>query len=41
MKRWISALVIIGLSIGVTADEGMWTFDNVPKAEIEKRYTCS
>ena len=39
MKRWISALVIIGLSIGVTADEGMWTFDNVPKAEIEKRYS--
>jgi len=39
MKRWISALVIIGLSIGVAADEGMWTFDNVPKAEIEKRYS--
>ena len=39
MKRWISALVIVGLSIGVTADEGMWTFDNVPKAEIEKRYS--
>ncbi len=28
-------------SLGITkvyADEGMWTFDNVPKAEIKKRY---
>lgn len=25
-------------TLGVRADEGMWTFNNVPKAEIKKRY---
>jgi V8-like Glu-specific endopeptidase len=38
MKRIVLAILIFGLSTGVTADEGMWTFDNVPKAEIAKRY---
>jgi V8-like Glu-specific endopeptidase len=32
------AVLIVALSGGVKADEGMWTFDNPPKAEIAKRY---
>ena len=38
MKRFVLAILIFALSAGVTADEGMWTFDNIPKAEIAKRY---
>ena len=38
MKRFILAVLMVALSAGVTADEGMWTFDNVPKADIAKRY---
>ena len=38
MKRFLLAALILLLSGGVTADEGMWTFDNVPKVEIAKRY---
>ena len=32
------ALLVVALSVGVRADEGMWTFDNPAKAEIAKRY---
>ena len=38
MKRFLLAVLTVALSVGVKADEGMWTFDNVPKAEIAKRY---
>ena len=38
MKRFVLAILIFALSAGVTADEGMWTFDNIPRAEIAKRY---
>src|SRR5262245_55262268 len=38
MKRFMLASLIVVLSGGVWADEGMWTFDNPPKAEIAKRY---
>jgi V8-like Glu-specific endopeptidase len=38
MKRFILAILIFTLSGGVNADEGMWTFDNLPKADIAKRY---
>src|SRR5688572_29855949 len=38
MKRFILAVLIVAPTAGVTADEGMWTFDNIPKAEITKRY---
>ena len=38
MKRLILAVLIVALSAGITADEGMWTFDNVPRADIAKRY---
>ena len=38
MKKFILAVLVLALAVGVTADEGMWTFDNIPKAEIAKRY---
>jgi len=38
MKRCMLACVVVVLSVGVAADEGMWTFDNVPRAEIAKKY---
>jgi len=38
VKRFILAVLILGLSGAVAADEGMWTFDNVPRAEVAKRY---
>src|SRR5262245_29248567 len=39
MKRSMLAVLIVALSGVVWADEGMWTFDNAPKAEIAKRYS--
>ena len=46
MKQLIAASAIAGLLVGTAAavtlhggiDEGMWTFDNVPRAEISKKY---
>src|SRR5688572_23473576 len=38
MNRFVLAVLILALAIGVRADEGMWTFDNVPKADIAKRH---
>jgi hypothetical protein len=38
MKRFIQAFVVVGLSVGVAADEGMWTFDGFPRAEVAKKY---
>ena len=40
MKRWSMSLVIGLLLIVVqpTADEGMWTFDNPPRAQWRERY---
>src|ERR1700755_2244946 len=41
-KRFLSALLVALFSLSsiavVRADEGMWTFNNVPRAEIKKRY---
>src|SRR5947209_9399549 len=31
-------LVLSSLGTAARADEGMWTFNNVPRAEIKKRY---
>lgn len=39
MKRFVLAALMIGLCAGVRADEGMWTFDNFPKAEVAKKYS--
>ncbi len=42
LKKLFSALIIaifVASSIPIAiADEGMWTFNNIPKAEIKKRY---
>jgi len=38
MKRLVLACIVVGLSVGVAADEGMWTFDNFPRAEVAKKY---
>jgi V8-like Glu-specific endopeptidase len=38
-KRTALVLALIALcAVGMTADEGMWTFDNFPKAEVMKKY---
>src|SRR2546427_3031135 len=43
LKKQICALVVALFSLqtlqfSARADEGMWTFNNVPRAEIKKRY---
>jgi V8-like Glu-specific endopeptidase len=38
MKRLVLAVILVGLSAAVAADEGMWTFDNVPRAELARKY---
>ena len=38
MKRLLFVVVLLSICAGIRADEGMWTFDNVPRAEIAKRY---
>jgi Peptidase S46 len=39
MKRTTLVLALIGLFAAATiADEGMWTFDNFPKADVMKKY---
>ena len=42
-RRLFSALLLAlfslqTLNITALADEGMWTFNNVPRAEIKKKY---
>src|SRR5262245_60034748 len=34
----LAGLIVFGGARSARADEGMWTFNNVPKAEIKKRY---
>jgi V8-like Glu-specific endopeptidase len=38
MKRFIAIALVLGLSVGLNADEGMWTFENFPRAEVAKKY---
>ena len=38
MKRVFQTFVIVGLTVSVAADEGMWTFDGFPRAEVAKKY---
>jgi hypothetical protein len=35
MKRLLFVVVLLSICAGIRADEGMWTFDNVPRAEIK------
>src|SRR5262245_47803327 len=37
MKRLLLMGMILGSCVGLRADEGMWTFDSVPREEIAKR----
>src|SRR5687768_3035711 len=36
--RWLTLMCVISLGAAAAADEGMWTFDNVPRAAIAKKY---
>jgi peptidase S46-like protein len=43
LRRILSALFLAlfslqMLNVAALADEGMWTFNNVPRAEIKKKY---
>jgi hypothetical protein len=38
MKRFTLVLLVIGLSAGTAADEGMWTIDGFPRAAAAKTY---
>ena len=38
MTRFIITVLVVGLAGAAIADEGMWTFDNVPRAEVARRY---
>jgi V8-like Glu-specific endopeptidase len=38
MKQFVICAIMLGLSVGVRADEGMWTFDNFPRAGVANRY---
>jgi len=36
MKRLVLIVAVVGLSVGVRADEGMWTFEDFPRAAVAK-----
>ena len=36
--RWISFVLVVVFCATLAADEGMWTFNNVPRATIAKKY---
>jgi hypothetical protein len=38
MPRSLAAVFAVLLATGAAADEGMWTFDNVPQAAIQDKY---
>jgi V8-like Glu-specific endopeptidase len=38
MKRLITIALALVLCAAVNADEGMWTFDNFPRAEVARKY---
>jgi hypothetical protein len=38
MKRFAGLVCVVSMSGIAAADEGMWTFDNVPRAEIARKY---
>ncbi len=37
MKRFC-LLLLLGIASAAVADEGMWTFDNFPKATVKQKY---
>ena len=36
--RWIGVVLVVGFCVSLAADEGMWTFNNVPRDTIAKKY---
>ena len=36
--RFLAALVVLGFCAPASADEGMWTLDNLPLAQLKERY---
>src|SRR5262245_7667430 len=38
MRRLLLPLLVLALSAMPLADEGMWTFDALPRAEVARRY---
>src|SRR6187402_177972 len=38
MKRFLVIFLAMVMCVGVAADEGMWTFDNVPRDAIARKY---
>jgi hypothetical protein len=38
MKRALIFLVILGVCVGVAADEGMWTVEHFPRAAVQEKY---
>ena len=41
MKRFIVLIGAVLMCVGVSADEGMWTFDHVPKDAIARKYNVT
>src|SRR5690349_11803401 len=39
-RLWIVVLTVVAC-VGLRADEGMWTFDNVPLAALKEKYNCT
>lgn len=37
MRQWLAA-ALIALALPAVADEGMWTFDNFPRAAVKEKY---
>ena len=38
MRRLVVLVSVLAMSAVAAADEGMWTFDNVPRDAISKKY---
>jgi hypothetical protein len=41
MKRFLVMLCTVAMCVGVAADEGMWTFNNVPRDAIARKYNVT
>ena len=41
MKRFLVMVCMVAMGVGLTADEGMWTFNNVPRDSIASKYNVT
>ena len=39
--RYASCLLVVALGFRAMADEGMWTYNNFPAADVKKKYGAS